>query len=96
MMVACDFAAMKQTTRMSEPAKKLRRHLLGVGLDNQDGHKRVTQAEDFTIAGGSAETHEKMTEVALKTCEDLRKRGKSVHNAEDNELRDIVTRHAES
>ncbi len=64
--------------------------LLGLGLDNEDGHKRITQAEDFYLAGGSQETHEKMTETALKTFEDLRHRGKSISTVEKEELVEIL------
>jgi hypothetical protein len=64
--------------------------LLGLGLDNQDGHKRMTQAEQFFIAGGSQETHERMTETAMKTCEELRKRGKSLGSVEKEELTEIL------
>ncbi|MBE2212942.1 MAG: hypothetical protein IAE82_03650 [Opitutaceae bacterium] len=65
-------------------------HLLGVGLDNEDGHKRITRAEDFSLVGGSAETHERMTETAMKTFEELKARGKSIHNVEPKELAEIV------
>lgn len=75
--------------------EKKSRHLLGVGLDNEDGHKRLTRADDLTIVGGSAETHEKMTEVALKTFEDLRRKGKSLQEAESDEVKEIIARHAE-
>jgi hypothetical protein len=64
--------------------------LLGLGLDNEDGHKRITQAEGFFLVGGSQETHEKMTETAIKTFEDLRQRGKSIANVEKQELADIL------
>ena len=63
---------------------------MGVGLDNKDGHKRITQGEDFSLIGGSAETHERMTETALKTFEELRTRGKTIHQVEPSELADIV------
>lgn len=66
--------------------------LVGLGLDNDDGHKRITRAEDFVIAGGSQETHEKMTETALKTFEDLRHRGKTIGNVEKQELADILAK----
>jgi hypothetical protein len=73
-----------------------RSHLLGIGLDNEDGHKRITRAEDFSIVGGSAETHERMTETLIKTTEDLQRRGKTVHSAESKELADIIQKHASS
>jgi hypothetical protein len=64
--------------------------LLGVGLDNDDGHKRITTAEDFAILGGSAETHEKLTETAIKTFEELKHRGKKIREVELAELAEIV------
>lgn len=64
--------------------------LLGVGLDNDDGHKRVTTGEQFAIVGGSAETHEKMTETVVKTFEELKSRGKHIHEVGKRELADIL------
>lgn len=68
--------------------------LLGVGLDNDDGHKRVTTGEQFAILGGSAETHEKMTETVVKTFEELKSRGKHIHEVERRELADILQKSA--
>jgi hypothetical protein len=65
-------------------------HLLGVGLDNGDGHKRITQGEQFTLVGGSQETHERMTETVVKTFEDLKQRGKQLREVEAKELSDIL------
>jgi hypothetical protein len=78
---------MKKVTRRrkAKPA-----HLLGVGLDNQDGHKRLTAAEEFTIVGGSEETHGRMTETVIKTFETLKSRGKSLHAVEPKELAEII------
>lgn len=67
--------------------------LIGLGLDNEDGHKRITQADGFYLVGGSQDTHEKMTEVAIKTFEDLRQRGKTISNIEKDELTDILNKH---
>jgi len=65
-------------------------HLLGVGLDNRDGHKRITQAEQFSVVGGSEETHERMTETLMKTFEELNRRGKGLGEVESEELRDLL------
>ena len=73
-----------------QPPSKENRHLLGLGLDNQDGHKRITQAERFTVVGGSDETHGRMTETLVKTYETLDRRGKSIETVEKSELRDII------
>ncbi|HOI54424.1 MAG TPA: hypothetical protein PLP01_04180 [Phycisphaerae bacterium] len=64
--------------------------LLGLGLDNQDGHKRVTRGEEFLLVGGSSETHEKMQETAIRFSEQLDKRGKRLADVSAEELRDIA------
>ncbi len=64
--------------------------LLGVGLDNQDGHKRITQGEKFAIVGGSEETHGRMTETAIKTFEELKHRGKRLETVDREELSEII------
>jgi hypothetical protein len=67
--------------------------LLGVGLDGSDGHKRVTKGRDFVLVGGSKDTHEVMTEHAIRINEELDRRGirlKDVRCAD--ELREIVVR----
>ncbi|OAI53601.1 hypothetical protein AYO44_04060 [Planctomycetaceae bacterium SCGC AG-212-F19] len=51
---------------------------LGVGLDNQDGHQRLTRSEHFVLVGGSTETHEKMQETAIKFTEALENKGKTL------------------
>lgn len=70
--------------------KKPSAHLIGIGLDNTDGHKRITQAERFSIVGGSQETHVRMTETVVKTFETLDRKGKSINTIEKEELRDII------
>jgi len=80
---------MKKPARRRTPAKA-KAHLLGLGLDNQDGHKRITSAEQFTIVGGSAETHERMTETVVKTFETLKTRRKQLHTVEPKELAEII------
>lgn len=65
-------------------------HLLGLGLDHHDGHKRITKGEQFTLVGGSQETHERMTETVVKTFEDLKHRGKDLREVEPKELGDLI------
>jgi len=64
--------------------------LLGLGLDNQDGHKRITQAEQFAVVGGSQETHERMSETLIKSFEDIKRKGKTLEQLEKKELKDIL------
>lgn len=70
--------------------KKEPRTLLGLGLDNEDGHKRITTGEKFVLVGGSAETHEKMTETTIKTFEELKRRRKHLETIDPRELREII------
>ena len=65
-------------------------HLLGIGLDNQDGHKRMTQADQFSIVGGSEDTHGRMTETLLKTIEDLTIKGQRLEDTASDELSDLI------
>ena len=66
--------------------------LLGIGLDNADGHKRITTGEQFAIVGGSEETHGRMTETVVKTFEELKQRGKQLQHVEPAELAEILHR----
>lgn len=63
--------------------------LLGVGLDS-DGHKRVTTGKNFALVGGTAETHEAMTEKAIKINEKLQRKGKELHEVSREEFSDIA------
>ncbi|HEX2100798.1 MAG TPA: hypothetical protein VHF69_09050 [Candidatus Synoicihabitans sp.] len=64
--------------------------LLGVGLDNNDGHKRITTGDKFALVGGSQETHERMTETVVKTFEELKRRDKELETVEPRELAEII------
>lgn len=64
--------------------------LLGVGLDNKDGHHRITRSEEFTLVGGSEETHERMQDVALRFAESLKDRGKRLEDASVEEVIDLL------
>jgi hypothetical protein len=64
--------------------------LLGVGLDGNDGHRRLTRTEEFVLVGGSAETHEQMQETAIRFEEALERRGKSLAEAEAAEVVDLL------
>ena len=50
----------------------------GVGLDNEDGHVRITKMDNFRLLGGSEETHTVMQEKAIKFNERLKKHEKQV------------------
>ena len=80
---------------MSKPSRKPKSTrgrkalLLGVGLDS-DGHKRVTTGPNFALVGGTEETHEVMTEKAIKINERLEAKGKSLEQVSTEEFDDIA------
>jgi hypothetical protein len=63
---------------------------LGVGLDNQDGHQRLTRTDHFVLVGGSQETHERMQDTAIKFNESLRRRGKCLRETSVQEALDLL------
>jgi hypothetical protein len=78
----------------SKPARKKRQPkisgIIGVGLDNEDGHKRITTGEKFLLVGGSENTHEQMTETIVKTFEELKRRDKQLETVDPRELGEII------
>ena len=77
----------KSPARKSGPTGKAL--LLGIGLDS-DGHKRVTTGKNFALVGGTAETHDAMTEKAIKINEKLTRRGKELHEVSREEFADLA------
>ena len=71
--------------------KKPRRKawMLGVGLDS-DGHRRLTTGPNFVLAGGSQDTHEEMTEKAIKINEKLTAKGKQLDDVSHEEFDEIA------
>ena len=63
--------------------------MLGLGLDN-DGHKRLTTGPNFVLMGGSKETHEVMTEKAIRINEKLAAKGKKLEEVSGEEFDDIA------
>ena len=64
--------------------------LLGIGLDGEDGHVRVTRGKNFELHGGSQDTHEAMQEKCIKFNEKLDERGKELGALERREFLDLA------
>lgn len=80
-------------TKKGKPAKrKSRKMLFGIGLDNKDGHTRITRGENFELVGGSEETHGAMQEKAVKMNEQLKRRGKTLDTVSREEFYEIADR----
>ena len=73
-------------------AKEKKALLLGLGLDNDDGHKRITVGKNFLLAGGSKPTHQQMQEKAIKFNEELDRRKKRLEDIDPAEFCDIADR----
>jgi len=64
--------------------------IIGLGLDNKDGHTRITKGDNFRLMGGSEETHDKMTETVIKVNEKLDSKGKTLDEVSNDEFTDIL------
>ena len=69
--------------------KKKAAMMLGLGLDS-DGHKRLTTGPNFALVGGSHDTHEAMTEKAIKINEKLAAKGKKLEDVSREEFDEIA------
>ena len=63
--------------------------VLGIGLDS-DGHKRLTTGPNFALVGGTQETHDAMTEKAIKINEKLAAKGKQLEDVTRDEFDEIA------
>ena len=72
---------------MKLQAKRL---LVGVGLDNDDGHTRITKGPNFRLFGGSQQTHDRMQETAIKFNEKLKERDRTLDDISRDEFVDIL------
>lgn len=75
---------------MNNKKNKAKRGLLGLGLDNDDGHVRVTRGDNFYLRGGSEETHGCMQEQCIRFNEKLDVAGKRLEDLEKNEFIDMA------
>ena len=80
---------LKQMANVSKKKKGRSALMLGLGLDS-DGHKRLTSGPNFVLMGGSQETHEVMTEKAIRINEKLAAKGKKLEEISGEEFDDIA------
>ena len=68
-----------------------RKMVVAVAIDGNDGETRITKGKDLRIIGGSHETHEHLQEVACKTSEKLKRKGRTLGDiCSQQELRDLT------
>jgi hypothetical protein len=63
---------------------------LGIGLDEKDGHQRLTKTEHFFLLGGSQETHERMQDTAIRFNESLQHKKKPLQTLSPDEAIDLL------
>ena len=75
---------------MNDKSRVQRARIFGLGLDNEDGHVRITRGENFDIYLGSENTHERILETCTKINEKLSQRGKRIEDLSRDELIDLI------
>ncbi len=73
----------------NHPRKTAR--IVGVGLDGEDGHVRITRGGNFDVYLGSESTHDKLQETCIKLNEKLDRKGKRLEELSRDEFVDLVT-----
>ena len=65
--------------------------VLGLGLDNDDGHIRITNGKNFNILLGSEQSHERMQETCIKMNEKLEACGRKLEDLSPDEFVDLIS-----
>lgn len=86
---------MQSNYQNEKDGRKAKALLIGVALDNKDGHTRITKGENFYLEGGSEDTHGRMTETVIKFNEKLTTKGKELADLSKNEFTDILMESAQ-
>jgi hypothetical protein len=66
--------------------------LVGVRVDEGDGHTRVSRGDDFVALGGTREAHEHLRETVAGISDEVKRRGRDLAEVHREELRDILSR----
>jgi len=66
---------MPRKKKVRKKSEAIVRGIVGIGLDEKEGHRRITRTEEMVLVGGSEETHKRMQETAIRFAEKLEERG---------------------
>jgi len=80
---------MDRSTRT--PHRVLKAGILGIGLDDGNGHTYLTRGDDLLLVGGSEETHRMMQAKVQRFQRELTLRGKTLLDLTDDELAEIAS-----
>lgn len=64
--------------------------LLGVGFDHEDGHIRITQAEQYHVLMGSGETHRELQKICQRIDETVKTSGRPLNDYTPEEFMEMV------
>ena len=65
--------------------------ILGLGLDHEDGHLRLTKGKGFDIYQGSEESHDQMHELCRKILDRIEKQGKQLQDLSREEFASLLS-----
>ncbi len=85
-------ARSEMTTHAEGTPRRLRATLIGLGLDGDDGHQRITTAEECLVVGGSAEAHAEFQETILRLQGELERIGRGLGDLTPPQLAEIAWR----
>lgn len=72
--------------------RRIRAALIGLGLDAQDNHQRLTRGGQSLVLGGSAETHDELRETVLRMELELDRQGQRLGDLDPLELAELAWR----
>ena len=84
------FAMLRVMSTKESTSRETKGGVLGLGLDTDDGHRRVTQGDDFLLLGGSHDTHARMQDMVVRMSETLRKQGRRFEDLSRREFEDLA------
>ena len=64
--------------------------VVGLGLDDDGGHRRITRGQAFHVVGGSAKAHASMQELFLRMRETLERQGRTIQDLDQREFEDLA------
>jgi hypothetical protein len=79
---------MNTPTRKTQIVRKA--GILGVGLDGDDGHTRITRGDNFLLLGGTQATHEILQAKMVQINQELERLGKTIEDVTEAELDHIA------
>jgi len=67
-----------------------KRELLGLGMNQEDSHTRITKGDNFCVHGGSDSTHSSMRSKIMRFNKLLQAQGTDLDAATDEQLHEVA------